>query len=78
MSVIAGLGISWDIALRWLPLNLADDKSTLVQLMAGCRQAITWTNVDWNICRHMASQGTVSEEHTLDKKHLRCIKIYTS
>ena len=31
-------GISYGIALRWMPLNLTDDKSTLVQVMAWCRQ----------------------------------------
>ena len=32
-------GISYEIALRWMPLDLTDDKSTLVQVMAWCRQA---------------------------------------
>ena len=31
--------ISCGIALRWMPLDLTDDKSTLVQVMAWCRQA---------------------------------------
>ena len=31
--------ISYEIALRWMPLNLTDDKSTLIQVMAWCRQA---------------------------------------
>ena len=39
--VIYGYSISCEIALRWLPLNLTDDKSTLVQVMAGWRQAIS-------------------------------------
>ena len=34
-----GRGISCKIALRWMPLDLNDDKSTLVQVMAWCRQA---------------------------------------
>ena len=34
-----GWGVSYEIALRWIPLNLTDDKSTLVQVMAWCRQA---------------------------------------
>ena len=34
-----GWGISNEIALRWMPLDLTDDKSTLVQVMAWCRQA---------------------------------------
>ena len=37
--VNGGWGISYEIALRWMPLDLADDKSTLVQVMAWCRQA---------------------------------------
>ena len=34
-----GWGISYEIALRWMPLNLSDYKSTLVRVMAWCRQA---------------------------------------
>ena len=37
--VNGGWGISYEIALRWLPLDLTDDKSTLVQVMALCHQA---------------------------------------
>ena len=37
--VNGGWGISYEIALRWMPQDLTDDKSTLVQLMAWCRQA---------------------------------------
>ena len=37
--VIDGWFISCKIALRWLSLELTDDKSTLVQVMAWCRQA---------------------------------------
>ena len=32
-------GISREIAFWWMPLDLTDDKSTLVQVMAWCRQA---------------------------------------
>ena len=39
VSVTDGWGISWKIPLRWMPLYLTDDKSTLVQVMAWCRQA---------------------------------------
>ena len=34
-----GCDISIEIALRWTPLDFSDDKSTLVQVMAWCRQA---------------------------------------
>ena len=37
--VNGGWGISHEIAPRWMPLDLTDDKSTLVQVMAWCRQA---------------------------------------
>ena len=40
-----------------MPLDLTDDKLTLVQVMAWCRQAqaITWANP--NLYRQMASLG---------------------
>ena len=46
-----GWGISYEIALKWMPLDLADDKSTLVH------QAITWANADPDLCGQMASLG---------------------
>ena len=39
ISVTDGWGISYELALRWMSLVLTDDKSTLVQVMAWCRQA---------------------------------------
>ena len=39
-SVIDGLGISCEIALVLMSLDLTDDESTLVQVMAWCRQAM--------------------------------------
>ena len=39
ISVVDGCGISCELALRWMSLNLSDDKSTLVRVMAWCRQA---------------------------------------
>ena len=38
--VIAGWGMSCEIALIWMSLDFTDDQSTLVQVMAWCRQAI--------------------------------------
>ena len=40
-----------------MPLDLTDDKSTLVQVMAWCRQAttITWANADPDLCHQMVS-----------------------
>ena len=43
-----GCDISSEIALRWTSLVLSDDKSTLVQVMAWCRQA---TSHCLNQCR---------------------------
>ena len=37
---IHGWGISCEIALKWMSLYLIDDKSTLVQVKAWCRQAL--------------------------------------
>ena len=37
--VIDGCDISSEIALRWTSLDVSDDKSTLVQVMAWCHQA---------------------------------------
>ena len=37
--VIDGWGISCDIAIRWMSVDLTDDKLTLVQVMAWCHQA---------------------------------------
>ena len=39
--MIDGLGISYEIALIWMLLGLNHGKSTLVQIMAWCRQAIS-------------------------------------
>ena len=42
-----------------MSLDFTDDQSTLVQVMARCREATshTWANVDLDPCRHMASLG---------------------
>ena len=37
--MIGGWGIFCKFALRWMSMDLTDDKSTLVQVMAWCRQA---------------------------------------
>ena len=39
ISRIDIMGVSGEFALRWMPQDLADDWSTLVQVMAWCRQA---------------------------------------
>ena len=55
--------ISYEIILRWMSLDLMIDKSTLVQVMACCRQATShylnqcWTHIEPHLYRHMASLG---------------------
>ena len=39
ISLLNGWGISCELALRWMPLDLTDYKSTLVQVMTWCHQA---------------------------------------
>ena len=47
--------------LRWVLKYLNDDKSTMVQVMAGCHQAtshyLTWVSDDLDLCHHLASLG---------------------
>ena len=47
VSVIDGWGISCELSLRWMSLDLTDDKSTLVQVMAWCRQATSHYLSQW-------------------------------
>ena len=42
---MGGWGIS-EVAFRWIPLDLTDDKSTLVQFGAVSQKAITWAKID--------------------------------
>ena len=68
--VIGGWGISCEIVLRCMSLDLTDAKSTLVQVMAWCRQATShclsqcWTT---DLSRHMASLGR-NELHCILKR----------
>ena len=47
--VIDGWDISFEIALRWISLEL--------NIGSVRQQAITWANVDPDLCHHMASLG---------------------
>ena len=48
ISVIDGWGISCEFALRWMSLNLTDDKSILVQGMAWCHRTTShYPNQCW-------------------------------
>ena len=76
------LGISYEIALRWMPLDLTDEKSTLVQVMAWCRQATShYLSQCWP--RSMSSEGNFTKNnlsHQLLKWawKLLCLKFHTN
>ena len=46
------MGTCCEIGPRWMPQNLTSENSTLV---VGRQQAITWANIDADLCHHMAS-----------------------
>ena len=50
-----------NVWLKWIPQDSTDDKPTLVQVRAWCRQAkpITWTFVDQILHGHLASLGAI-------------------
>ena len=51
-------GISCKISLRWMPLDLTDEKSTLVQVMAWCRQATShYLRQCWHRCCYITLLG---------------------
>ena len=47
ISVINGWGISCELALRWMSLDLTYDKSTWDQVMAWCRQSTSHYLSQW-------------------------------
>ena len=55
----------------WMSLNLSNDKSTLIQVMAWCHRATShylsqcWPNVDPDLCHPMASLGHKKLVHRL-------------
>ena len=54
----SNLGTRCDIYLRWMSLNFfTNEKSTLVHGLVSMQQAVTWTNIDPDICHHMAPLG---------------------
>ena len=66
--VNGGWGISHEIALRWMPLDLTDDKSTLVQVMAWCRQATShYLSQCWP--RSMSPNGVTRPQWVKLKSH---------
>ena len=53
--------LNCEIALRKMQKNVNNKKSTLVEIMPGTirQQATTWTNVDPDLCRQVASFGCI-------------------
>ena len=47
ISVIDGWVITYELAIRWMSLNFTHDKSTLIQVMAWCRQATSHYLSQW-------------------------------
>ena len=66
ISVIDGWGISFELALRWMSLDLTDNKSTLVQVMDWCRQATS----------HYLSQCWLRSLSLYGVSRLQCIKVF--
>ena len=58
---IRSLGTTCEIALRWMPQNLTNEKSKLVQVLAWCHQATSpypsEPTLNLNHCHHMVSQS---------------------
>ena len=82
--VNGGWGICYEIALRWMPLDLTDDKSTSVQVMAWCRQATShYLNQCWprsptpyGVTRPQWSQQKITKFFKYIFKYIFCNKIY--
>ena len=56
-----GLRTHWRVALRWMPQDLTDDKSTYVQVMGWCRQATShYPSQSWP--RSMLPYGIISAQ----------------
>ena len=64
--VIDGWGISCKIAILWMSLDFTDDQSTLVQVMAWCRQAAShYLSQCWP--RSLLPYGVTKSEWANDK-----------
>ena len=74
-SILLGIfKSSYDNVLRWMPQDLTDDKSTLVQVMAWCRQATShYLNQCWP--RSPMPYGVTGPQwvNFLNSIHVRCL-----
>ena len=83
--VNGGWGISYEIVLRWMPLDLTDDVSTLAQVMACCLTAPSHhLNQCWPIISevkwHSYSGNFLNHQPSITKIHLKitCLKFYSN
>ena len=73
--VIDGWGIACEIAQIWMSPDFTDDKSTLVQVMAWCRQATShYLSQCWP--RSLSPYGVTRPQWVKMQKNLRMVKIY--
>ena len=71
-----GRGFSYEIALRWMPLDLTDDKSTLFQVMAWCHQATShYLSQCWS--RSMSPNGVTRPQWVNSLAYERCGRNFT-
>ena len=67
--VNGGWGTSYQIAFRWMPQDVTDDKSTLVQVMAWCRQATShYLSQCWP--RSMSPNGVTTPQRVSNNRHV--------
>ena len=76
LALVNGVwGISYEIALRWMPLDLIDDKSTLVQVMAWCWQATShYLSQCWP--RSVSPYGVISPQWVFIRCQVNTLLIY--
>ena len=63
-----------------MSLDIVDDKSALIPVMAWCHQAqaITWTNVDPNLCQNMVLPGNNEYYKEKNKESTQTPTVYVN
>ena len=77
--MIDGWGISYEIALIWMPMDFTDDQSTLVQVMAWCRKATShYLSQCWpRLCHQMTRPQWVNRHSQwCIRIQMVCINLY--
>ena len=70
--MVDGWGIYWEIAIRWMPLNITYHKSTLVQVIASCTRAShcqiqCWHSFMWSYGVTRPQWGNFCNQYWLNK-----------